>query len=652
LFFDIDLTNQTGKLDDKQDYLLYFTIEGENNGRKVTGRIDVNYYYKNPDVEGLFDFDKLEQYPHPEPFEEGVTTGFTNALTFNESGMMTDGRFWVLKNATLNSLKFDVVVYDFANNTWDSLRSLEIDLSDQTLANGVQQISLDSVRGYVLDDGDIFNYLKITTDTNDGTKQFYNIQVGYKIPWQSWNEFKNAPTDFYDKSKPLNGLNQKASNYSLTGNYGIKVLFDAVVDSTNYVKTSEEINVYDYDNQNDWTCDIQTYKKDPINEGEFIAIEGNIIQNDYTQVQAVFTPLVPPVFSSSVDFTEVATLWNRFAHGNKYIGNGGNTTRRLSNWLNDQADDLDTFENSDRDILITKNDSGLYLSDSDKIEATENMGAFYGCYSVDKYENYSINGNIFSLNTIDNDVIAYQIAFMTDENGVEHTLSLIGCMGGILLDKRTGYDPNDDSSDIFEFSPSFPNNQSSVALVYDFGKGTVQNIEQFYLTGKTGLDWGDVGVGDLGFNINRSGDNIVASIDWTITGDSFSHVFNYNLNSNPLTSKFKGFQNIGFSFFSQDQGGFKDVVLSRPDGDFYSIIRIEPKNSQSDNVINEISSLIEAPENNLLTQITGDSKLATLEYDSINERFVCKCLVDTSQIQSGQEYDFSTEIRPRNLESI
>ena len=151
---------------------------------------------------------------------------------------MADGRFWVLNEANLNSLKFDIAVFELNNNTWDSLRSLEIDLSDQTIVNGKQQIELDSTRGYVLDDGDVFNYLKITTDTNDGSKQYYNIQVGYKIPWQSWLEFKDAPTLFFNKSKPLNGLNQKASNYSLGVNYGIKVLFDAVVDKTNYVKTS------------------------------------------------------------------------------------------------------------------------------------------------------------------------------------------------------------------------------------------------------------------------------------------------------------------------------------------------------------------------------------------------------------------------------
>ena len=209
--------------------------------------------------------------------------------------MMADGRFWVLNTATLNSLKFDVAVYDLTTDTWNSLRSLNIDLSDQILVNDIQQIELDTTRGYILKDGDIFNYLKLTTDTLVGTKQYYNIQIGYRMPWQSWLEFKDAPTDFYDKSKSYNGLNQKSSNYSLdNANYGIKVLFDAVVDSTNYVKTSEEIEVYDYDEYDadptEWTCEIKTFKKDDNDENSLVEIAGNVIQDGYTQLQAIFTP--------------------------------------------------------------------------------------------------------------------------------------------------------------------------------------------------------------------------------------------------------------------------------------------------------------------------------------------------------------------------
>ena len=458
---------------------------------------------------------------------------------------------------------------------------------------------------------------------------------------------------FFNKSKPLNGLNQKASNYSLGVNYGIKVLFDAVVDKTNYVKTSQEIFVFDYDNQSGWTCEIQTYKKDPINDGEVVAIEGNIIQNDYTQVQAVFTPLVPPVFTSFVNMTEVATVydpineplgWVRFAHGNK---KNVSTIQRNGIWANEQANDTDTFEGTGGTPIRDKNFIGLYYSESKIIRAEENLAAFYGCVSTEKYETYSIGGTMYAdsaspLND-DNDVIGYNIAFMTDEDGVEHTLSLLASTGGVLLDLNSSFVIDNPATDVFEYV----NENANYALVYDFGKrGCKRLVSKF--SSKIGQTWENT---DLQFDIKKSGDQIEIEAIFTFADMStYSEPISFNLNDDILTEKFKGFQSIGFSFMSQDQGGFKDVELTAPNDEFYSIIRIEPKNSQSDNVINEISSMIEAPVNNLLTQITGDSKLSTLEYDSINERFICKCLVDTSQIKSGQEYDFSTEIRPRNLE--
>jgi hypothetical protein len=643
--FDIEFTpDQKTRLKDNQDYLLYYVV-GDNalnvdQGDKLTGKIDVNYYYKNPDVDGLFDFDKFEQYPHPYEFEEGVSVGFTNAKTFNESGMMADGRFWVVNDSNLNSLKFDITVFK-NDNTWNSLRSLEVDLSDQIEVNGIQQIELDSTRGYVLKDGDIFNYLKITTDNNDGTKQYYNIQIGYKIPWQSWLEFKDAPTDFFDKTKSLNGLNQKSSNYSLGGDYGIKVLFDAIVDETNYVKTSEEIKVYDYEEDDQdptaFTCEIQTYD---LEENE---LANNIIQNDYTQIRSVFTPLVPPTFTESVDMTEVSTLWNRFAHGNRFQVS---TFERFPNWLNDQADNVDIFTGFNKTPSINKNEASLYTSSNTQILANDNLNAVYGCYSLDKYEYYSIAGTMFSSSN-DDDVIKYDMAFYVDENGVEHTLSLCATSGGVVLDINPSFDPNVLSSQVFYF-PDSPSQQfCNVALVYNYGKRDCVQLDSFF-TSEIRDSWSNVG--DCKFNVNRSSDNFTVDIDWLIKGTQYNHTFNLDLKTNPLTEKFKGFQNIGFSFFSQDQGGFKDVNLTKPEGNFYSIIRIEPKKSQSDNTINEISTLIEAPENNLLTQITGDEKKATLSYNGLE--FICQCLVETSKIKKGESYDISSELRPLNLESI
>ena len=853
--FDVEFTSaQKARLSDGQDYMLYYTVQNPSlttdEGDKVTDKIDINYYFKNNDVAGLFDFETLTQYPHP---LDSTEVGFTNALTFNESGMMANGVFWVLNDATLNDLKFDIAVYKFSDDTWDSLRSLVIDLSDQTTVNGIQRIELDTTRGYILEDDSIFNYLKITTGSNDGTKQFYSIQVGYRIPWQSWLEFKDAPVDFYDTSKSYNGLNQKASNYSMSGSgnnvfadaiggtfentntatwnlttqgytpsfpnqvgggftsaafgylsdfsgyfgwsapnmnqvndiysifdnnttidvvegeyyeiisyiamkggfepshldnglfywlptgssmytkaecenikgffitldklysgtepidsdwrqiktyfkakatetlsftfveeltkskinsstggnfsldgisvkkveYGIKTLFDATIDSTRYVKTSEEIKVYDYDKDDkdptDFLASIKTYNIDDTE------IANNVIKDGYTQVRAIFTPIVPPVFSSSVDFTHADELynpntglgWNRFAHGNKYLIS---VFRRDPTWANEQASDNDFFYGyipGQQGPTFTKNDLGLYTTDPTSIYANDNCGAFYGIYSEEKYDGYVCDGTMYADESVypstnDNDAIAYNIAFHVDEDGVEHTLSLIASSGGISMEVNPDYVSGNTATNIF-YHPS-DSTKARVALVYNYGKDGQTVLEQIEFQATKSFYWAEAG--DLFYSVTRSDTSIIStSTTWDMGGNGlnqFDTNFEFDLESNPLTEKFLGAQAIGFSFYSQNDGGFKDVVITQASNDYYTEIRVEPKDAQSDFTSTRISSHLEAPQGNLLTQISGDIPKASLSWDGSS--FIGQCLVDTTQIEQGEDYVFSAELRPLDLE--
>lgn len=306
-------------LSNNQDYILYYTIQditkNVNNGDKVTDLITVDCYDKSNDITGLFQVDKLEQYPHPETFTIGVTTGYTSGKMFLEDGQMLDCRF-KLKDTyldpetasnlpvTLSSLKFKIVAYDTVSNDWFDLREFNLDISNQVIVGNVQNITLNTTRGYVLDSQDIFNSVIIATDTHDGTYQFYNMQIGYKIPWQDWIELIGADTVFYDNTKLHNGLNNKSSNYSFANNYKIRFLIEAVVNSNNtdstYVTTSGDFEAYDYETDDEspdgFTAVIQTF--DSIGAD----LSGNIINGGYTEVRATFNP-------SSVDPLNAANYY-------------------------------------------------------------------------------------------------------------------------------------------------------------------------------------------------------------------------------------------------------------------------------------------------------------------------------------------------------
>lgn len=642
------------EVNDGQDYLLYYTIADPtktvDEGSKVTDRIDVNVYDKSSDISGLFDVTVNEQYPIPVEFDKGVSTGFTSGKMFVEDEQMIYTRFKVLntylgedldltEDVSLESLSFKIVAYNTVTNTWFNLRTLNIDLTDQVLVGNIQNIELDSTRGYILTDTDIFNSLTLTTDNNDGTFQFYDLQVGYKIPWQSWLESIDADTVFYDKTKSHNGLNQNSSNYSFTNNYVIKFLIDANVETTgivtNYVNRSGDFIAYNYNTDDQepdaFTCVINTFKKDGV------PLLNNVIEKGFTELRGVFTPLVPPIFSQSVDFTLVASTWNRFAHGNLY--NPVHAFWRHGVWANEQANDTDEF--TDGTLTFTKN-SSLYNSTSSQITATQNGTANYGLFSLDKFEFYSIEGKMFSTNATDDDAILYNIAFLTDELGVEHTLSVGATTGGALLDLEPTFVLGDDSTSTLGNG----NGKASWALIYDYGKSGCRQLLEFD-TGETGFDWGDAQVQDLNFDIKRSANDITIDIEWTINATSYVNVFNFDLNSDVDTVKFIGVQFIGFSFFSQDQGGFKDVVLSMPTSDFYAVLRMETDESSSDFGMNEINTEVENTVDSLLKQISGIENKAKLSFDGTD--FIVQALINTDKIVDGEKYKFSAELRRKSL---
>ncbi len=576
--------------------------------------------------------------------------GYTSGKMFIEDGQQLLSQFNILNeyegnDVNIDSLSVKIVAFNRASNDWFCLRDFPLDLSSQVQIGNVQNMNLNANRGYVLKDDDFFNEVSLTTKSNDGTWQSYELIVGYKIPWQYWVSLIDANTVFFDNSKPLNGLNNNSSNYCFSNDYRLRMLIDANITTngitTNYVKSTGDFQAYNYRSDDlspdGYTCEITTH------DSNGNTLSGNIIVSGFTEFRASFFPAASnqPSFTVDVDFTEVANSWGKYAHGNKNNGLNLPFFTRLPNWVDDQADDVDEF--TDGTNFFTKNDPSLYTSTSVSITVNQNCAAVYGAYSPIEREYYELSGEMFS-DFPDNDVIKFDIAFFVDENGVEHTLSLAATTGGVLLDVNPNYILGDDSTDSIQYLTGA---DARWALVYNLGKGDCQQIDQF-LTGEIGYFWDDPLVGDFKFTVNRSGDVITVDSEWDINSTNYTNTFSYNLNDNNFTTMFKGPKSIGYSFLSQTNGGFKNVSLIDPSADYYAILRIEEEGSTTDAGINELSTMREAPENNLLTQITGQSKLSTLSYNG--SYFVVQGLVDTGKIDLGKTYKLSALLRAKNLE--
>jgi hypothetical protein len=703
--FDVDLSYGVTDVEEGQEYLLTLTTEDAVNvNPSLSGKtnliLDYNTYTKNSDISGLWylNSNKFEIYPHAEPLtiDGSENRGFTNAKGFIEDGLFLQSAFIKSNDqgCLLTALSFEFNIFNNVTNEVDTLRSYDFDLSSSFVSNGAQYINLDSERGYFLKSDDYFNSVKISTPIANSIQSQLDIEIGFKTPWQDWLEFKKAPSDFFNQNQSFNGRNQKSSNYS--GNiadYELRVMLRADLEqngiTTQYLTSSEEIKVYDYDEYDTteqdvvlFECDLNTYRKNGVK------LDGNIIEKDFTEVKAIFIPDSEPNFTEFVDMTEVASQWGRFAHGNKvqtsdkgqirlngkFESEGGSGRNIVDgSWANDQAGTLngieDTFNNGAADSINRSKTDVTYNSDTSSITTTDNMAALYGCYSPYELEYYELRGKMFSDNS-DNDGLCYNIAFFIDDEGVESTLSLCASTGGIYLGLNPFYDPNsgitnNQTSSTFLFNYSTDNNnRPTYALVYNWGKRDCQILDIVNSSAPTGLGWGSSSVGDLNFYVVRSADQLTVTVeDWTISGQNIGNAstpFTYNLNDNDFTEKFKGLCSIGFSFNSQSIGGFKDVELTRPDSDYYGIIRIEPENSGSDFGIYEISSLKDDddkalrpyPDGNLLINPSdlSSERFALLQWDGT--QFVIQAKIDTDQITQGQKYKLSAEIRSKDLTEI
>jgi hypothetical protein len=427
LEFDIDFNaTQQGRLEEGQNYILAVVCEKNgkttDNGGKTTLLLDYNVYDKSSDIDGLFTLHRLEQFDHANTWiDSDTSTGTTNAKVDVEEAMMTFSEFSLnlADSAVLTGLGLEIITYNTVTGDLGVLETIPISLSDQILSNGVQQITLDDTRGFKLKEGNQFNLLQLRTADRIVDDQYYEINVGWRMPWQKWLEYFDADPIFYDSTEPLKGLNRFAAQYSKDSNpttpngdpndYVLRVRVIADVDkdgiTTRYNGNSEDIGVWGYDEDDQppvpptYECAITTHDEQG---AEIVGSQGSLVfTSDFVEVRATYTPEVAPVFSESIDFTEVATLWNKFAHGNRYTA--VSPGQRLGVWANEQANDTDTFE--DAVTTFVKSDLTLYTSSPTSILADQNCNAFYGCFSLDDYETYTATGKMFSTDN-DNDVIA------------------------------------------------------------------------------------------------------------------------------------------------------------------------------------------------------------------------------------------------------
>ena len=144
----------------------------------------------------------------------------------------------------------------------------------------------------------------------------YLCRVGMKIRWEEWIAQDGADTVFFDSSLPNNGLNKKASQYSLKEGYGIRAFvdIDMIQDgiTTTYRFSSPAFDIRDYDVDQyvtpQWSSVIQTFAPNGTE------ITPSVLTDDYTTFRVTHTWLLGPIVDIS-DFYVVHRIEEANAQG-------------------------------------------------------------------------------------------------------------------------------------------------------------------------------------------------------------------------------------------------------------------------------------------------------------------------------------------------
>ena len=327
--FDIELTApQKLQVQNGFNYLLSIQLENSTKTNLDTNStpliLDVNNYTVNTDVDGIISETSSLNYKHTNSIGVGGTTDYDGTI---EDGVVSVIDFTIapsVKQVTLNNLAFLVLAYDTVNNVWFEVQRNDIGIAQNTfitdLGTGkkLQQIELDTTRGFALKAGNQFNFKKIITGLFINPSQSYTLTFGFKINWEAFEALLGASTDFYDVTKENNGLNLNTSNYSGAFNRQIRFAREYIY-TVGGIKTTKTImspdsDINDYDESDtNWTVVLNTEndvafdleeKFENLKDTTIVAtFSDTTVQTDVDEFEAVIIAKE----KNSSDFFEIST---------------------------------------------------------------------------------------------------------------------------------------------------------------------------------------------------------------------------------------------------------------------------------------------------------------------------------------------------------
>jgi len=254
--------------------------------------MDVNDFVKNNDVPDLMAIDTNFFYEHP---HDKGTQGKTDFQGWVEDGilMSTDFTLDLSKGSVINNMNVRLMAFNSITDEDFEIACIPLDFTSAIISGGVQQIDIDSERGFKLVEDSQFNFVKVQTLAKVGNIQHYDLDIGFKLQWMDWQALVQADPVFFDNTELNNGLNRLISNYSALNDYDIVMFIDAEVSNgivnTAYRFISPGLRTFEYETDDTgspstkWSGLIETFDQSTNN------LNGNIHGTEKTDIKVTFT---------------------------------------------------------------------------------------------------------------------------------------------------------------------------------------------------------------------------------------------------------------------------------------------------------------------------------------------------------------------------
>lgn len=248
--------SQQAMLSDGDSYIISVEVDDLNNPNTfaTNARADVNEITKSNNVEGLFNIESFGYYR--QDMEVGVDTPYTDFKGWNEDMILQEVVFGLdaALDAQIRDLTLRLVAFNTVTESFFDIYTQSINLVNApVLPSGIQQINISQDLNYSLPQADNFRRMYLENSGSSGTVQFYKLLIPFRLSYADYLPLSDADGVFFDAAQPLNGLNEKLSNYSGLNDYEIRVFIDANVSndgfitSTLYRERLPFIEVYDYE---------------------------------------------------------------------------------------------------------------------------------------------------------------------------------------------------------------------------------------------------------------------------------------------------------------------------------------------------------------------------------------------------------------------